>query len=152
MGKSRLNAAFDQFRGGWFPLLEKEVPGMAGGTFRLADIKHVVDAVSGNATFPLADAAALETALGGASATVALGAERHQASEVRQIPADFFPIGSAADLFTKLAALRSANGDKPEDLGSRNPNAPRPAGSPPPDAGPPPPVSGRNVPSVQTGP
>jgi hypothetical protein len=109
---------------------------MAGGTFRLADIKHVVDAVSGSAQFPLADAAALETALGGADATVALGAEQHKASEVRQIPADFFPIGSAADLYTKLAALRSANGDKPEQQGSgQRLDAPPVAGPPPHAAG-----------------
>jgi hypothetical protein len=127
---------------------------MAGGTFRLADIKHVVDTVSASAQYPLADAAALETALGGADATVALGAEQHKASEVQQIPADFFPIGSAADLYTKLAALRSANGDKPEEQqrpGMRLDANPVP-GPPPHADGPPPPVSGRNVPSVQTGP
>jgi hypothetical protein len=95
-----------------------------------------VDAVSGSAQFPLADAAALETALGGADATVALGAEQHKASEVRQIPADFFPIGSAADLYTKLAALRSANGDKAEQQGSgQRLDAPPVAGPPPHAAG-----------------
>jgi hypothetical protein len=47
---------------------------------------------------------------------VALGAEQHKASEVCQIPADFFPIESAEDLFTKLAHLRAANGDQPEDV------------------------------------
>jgi hypothetical protein len=89
---------------------------MAGGTFRLQDIHQVVNAVAGRAQFPLADATALETALGGHGATVALGAEHHQASEVHQIPADYFPIESAADLFTKLAHLRSANGDLPEGV------------------------------------
>ena len=121
---------------------------MAGGTFRLGDIHHVVDTVSGSAQYPLADAAALEAALGGGGATVALGAEQHQASEVRQIPADFFPIESAEDLFTKLATLRGAGGDQAEGMppGQR-------LSSPPPDAGSPPQFppgpTGRNVPSVR---
>jgi len=89
---------------------------MAGGTFRLEHIMRVVDMVSSSAQFPLTDAAALEAALGGANAAVALGAEQHKASEVRQIPADFFPIACREDLFTKLAFLRSANGDQPEDI------------------------------------
>jgi hypothetical protein len=123
---------------------------MAGGTFRLEDVRHVVDTVSGRAQYPLADAAALETALGGADAAVALGAEKHKAAEVRQIPADFFPIESALDLFAKLAFLRSANGDQAEGM--------RPAkrlSSPPPGAGSPPPIppgdmpAWRNVPSVR---
>jgi hypothetical protein len=38
---------------------------MAGGTFRLEHIMHVVDKVSSSTQFPLADAAALEAALGG---------------------------------------------------------------------------------------
>jgi len=67
----------------------KGVLGMAGGTFRLEHVKQVVDKVSRKAQYPLSDAAALETALGGADAAVALGAEQHKASEVRQIPADF---------------------------------------------------------------
>ena len=123
---------------------------MAGGTFGLGDIKHVVDMVSANAQYPLADAAALETALGGANATVALGAEKHQASEVRQIPADFFPIESASDLFTKFAALRASGGDQPEGkkLGQQLSSLPPDAGSPPQiPAGDIP--TGRNVPSVQ---
>lgn len=77
---------------------------------------RVVDMVSSSAQFPLTDAAALEAALGGANAAVALGAEQHKASEVQQIPADFFPIACREDLFTKLAFLRSANGDQPEDI------------------------------------
>jgi hypothetical protein len=124
---------------------------MAGGTFRLADVHHVVDTVSRTAQYPLADAAALETALGGGDATVALGAEKHQASEVRQIPADYFPIESAGDLFTKLATLRGAGGDKAEELSPG-----KQLSSPPPDAGslpqtqiPPSNTPGRNVPSVQ---
>ena len=104
------------------------------GTFRLADIRHVTEIVSGSTRFPIADAAALETALGGADATVTLGADYHRASEVRQIPADFFPIDSAADLYTKLAFLRSANGDQPLDLKSskRLDAVPAEAGVPPP--------------------
>jgi hypothetical protein len=89
---------------------------MAGGTFRLEHILDVVDKVSSKAQFPLADAAALEAMLGGAHAAVVLGAEHHKASEVHQMPADFFPIDSREDLFTKLAFLRSANGDRPEDI------------------------------------
>jgi hypothetical protein len=106
---------------------------MAGGTFRLGDIQHVVDTVSGSAQYPLADAAALEAALGGADATVSLGAEKHQASEVNQIPADFFPIESANDLFTKLATLRGAGGDKAEGMsaGKKLSSLPPEAGSPP---------------------
>jgi hypothetical protein len=121
---------------------------MAGGTFRLADIHHVVDTVSRGAQYPLADAAALETALGGGGATVALGAEQHQASEVRQIPADFFPIESAEDLFTKLATLRGAGGDQAEGM-----RAAEQLSSLPPQAGPRPQIppgdipTGRNVPS-----
>jgi hypothetical protein len=127
---------------------------MAGGTFRLADIKHVADKVSDNAQFPLADASALESALGGPDADVSLGAERHTASEVHQIPADFFPINSAADLFTKLAHLRSASGDLPEDLKPPKPAATPQSGSPPPGPAPAVPPgairTGRNVPSVTT--
>jgi hypothetical protein len=124
---------------------------MAGGTFRLDHVQQVVDKVSRKAQFPLSDAAALEAALGGADAAVALGAEQHRASEVLQIPADFFPIESAEDLFGKLAFLRAANGDQPEGLrpGKR-------LSAPPPEAGPPPPIpppsdrpAGRNVPSVR---
>jgi hypothetical protein len=124
---------------------------MAGRTFRLEHVKQVVDQVSRKAQYPLADAAALETALGGADGHVALGAEQHKASEVHEIPADFFPIESAEDLFAKLAFLRSANGDQPEGMtpGKRQ-------SSPPPDAGPLPTISpptdrptGRNVPSVK---
>jgi hypothetical protein len=126
---------------------------MAGGTFRLEHVKSVVDKVSVSAQFPLADAAALEAALGGAGAAVALGAEQHKASEVRQIPADFFPIESAEDLFTKLAFLRSANGDRPEDLrpSKRLDSLPTDAGSPPPI---PPRYThpGRNVPSARANP
>jgi hypothetical protein len=127
-------------------------PGMAGGTFRLADIHHVVDAVSRSAQYPLADAAALETALGGGSATVALGAEKHQASEVRQIPADYFPIESADDLFTKLASLRGAGGDQAEGMQA---GQHKPLSSLPPEAGSRPPAPpggispGRNAPSVK---
>ena len=119
------------------------------GTFRLADVKHVVDTISGSTQFPIADAAALESALGGPGATVPLGAEQHQASQVHQIPADFFPIDSAADLYTKLAFLRSASGDQPSDL-----KASKRLGSVPAEAGPPPgrpparPNPGRNVPSA----
>lgn len=121
---------------------------MAGGTFRLQDIHGVVNAVAGRAQFPLADATALETALGGHDATVALGALHHQASEVHQIPADYFPIESAADLFTKLAHLRSANGDLPEGI-----TPVTVVSAPPGDAGPPPapPAGARvgaNVPSA----
>jgi hypothetical protein len=122
---------------------------MAGGTFRLEHVKQVVDKVSRNAEYPLTDAAALETALGGANAAVALGTEQHQASEVHQIPADFFPIESPEDLFTKLAHLRSAGGDRPEDITTTGQQVP-----PPPDAQPPsqPPrhsaSAGRNVPSA----
>jgi hypothetical protein len=121
------------------------------GTFRLADVKHVVDTISGSTQFPIADAAALETALGGADSTVPLGAEQHRAAEVRQIPADFFPIDSAADLYTKLAFLRSANGDQPTDL-----KASKRLDSVPEDAGPPPPLPsphahpGGNVPSARS--
>jgi hypothetical protein len=126
---------------------------MASGTFRLEHVKLVVDRVSGSAQFPLADAAALEAALGGADATVALGAEQHKASEVHQIPADFFPVESAEDLFTKLAFLRSANGDQPEDVrpSRRLDSLPADAGSPPPI----PPRNtnpGRNVPSAWANP
>ena len=124
---------------------------MAGGTFRLEDVHHVVDAVSRSAQYPLADAAALEAALGGGDATVALGAEKHQASEVRQIPADYFPIESADDLFTKLATLRGAGGDQAEGMPPG-----KQLSSPPPDAGslpqtqiPPSNTPGRNVPSVK---
>lgn len=84
---------------------------MAGGTFSLGHILQVVDRVSNTAQFPLADAAALEAALGGPHAPVSLGAEHHEASEVHQIPDDFFPIAGREDLFTKLAFLRSASGD-----------------------------------------
>jgi hypothetical protein len=121
---------------------------MAGGTFRLADVHHVVDTVSGSAQYPLADAAALETALGGGGATVSLGAEKHQASEVRQIPADYFPIESAEDLFTKLATLRGAGGDQAEGMppGQQLSSPPHDAGSPPRF---PPGPTGRNVPSVR---
>ena len=122
---------------------------MAGGTFRLGDIHHVVDTVSGSAQYPLADAAALEAALGGAGATVSLGAEKHQASEVRQIPADYFPIESAEDLFTKLASLRAAGGDQAEGMQA----AGEQLSSLPPEAGPrpqiPPGPTGRNVPSAR---
>ena len=111
---------------------------------------RVVDKVSSSAQFPLADAAALEAALGGADAAVALGAEQHRASEVRQIPADFFPIACREDLFTKLAFLRSANGDQPEDLTTTTgQEAP-----PPPDVKPPSQPrahgvrAGRNAPSA----
>ena len=121
---------------------------MAGGTFKLGDIHHVVDAVSRSAQYPLADAAALETALGGGGAAVSLGAEKHQASEVQQIPADYFPIESAEDLFTKLAFLRSARGDEAEGMpaGEQLSSLPPGAGSPPqlPAGGNP---AGRNVPS-----
>src|ERR1700730_10805005 len=99
---------------------------MAGGTFRLEHVMLVVDKVSSSAQFPLADAAALEAALGGADAAVALGAEQHKASEVRQIPADFFPIACREDLFTKLAFLRSANGDQPEDITTTTGEVPPP--------------------------
>jgi hypothetical protein len=106
---------------------------MAGGTFRLEHVLRVVDEVSSRAQFPLADAAALEAALGGADAAVALGAEQHRASEVRQIPADFFPIACREDLFTKLAFLRSANGDQPEDLTTTTgQEVPPPPGAKPP--------------------
>jgi len=124
---------------------------MAGGTFRLADVKHVTDSIS-STHFPLANAAALEAALGGAEATVALGSEQHKAAAVNQIPADFFPIETSADLFTKLSFLRSANGDKPSDLaqGKRLDAVPPTAGSPPPRlAGHNP---GRNVPFVRVNP
>jgi hypothetical protein len=71
---------------------------------------------------------------------------------VRQIPADFFPIESADDLFTKLSFLRAANGDKPADLstGGGRQTGPLPAG-----AGSPPRIppganrAGRNAPSVR---
>jgi hypothetical protein len=122
------------------------------GTFQLDHIKEVADGVAGRAQFPLADAAALETALGGADATVSLGAEHHKASEVHQIPADFFPIESAQDLFTKLAFLRSANGDQAAGMmpGTR-------LSSVPPDTPPIPQIhrgtpTGRNVPSVRANP
>jgi hypothetical protein len=123
---------------------------MAGGTFRLEHVKQVVDKVSRKAQYPLADAAALETALGGANAAVALGAEQHKASEVRQIPADFFPIESAEDLFTKLATLRAAGGDEAEGMsaGEQLSSLPPGAGSPPqfpPSSIP----AGRNVPSIR---
>lgn len=122
---------------------------MAGGTFSLGHILQVTDKVSSAAQFPLADAAALEAALGGPNATVSLGAEHHEASEVNQIPADFFPIACREDLFTKLAFLRSANGDLPDDLpgggrkippppGVTAPSQPRAASLPP----------GRNAPSA----
>jgi hypothetical protein len=124
---------------------------MAGGTFRLEDIHHVVDTVSRGAQYPLADAAALETALGGGHATVALGAEKHQASEVRQIPADYFPIESAEDLFTKLATLRGAGGDQAEGMQAAGERL----SSLPPEAGPRPQIppgdipTGRNAPSAR---
>ena len=123
---------------------------MAGGTFRLEDIHHVVDTVSRSAQYPLADAAALETALGGADATVSLGAEKHQASEVHQIPADYFPIESADDLFTKLASLRAAGGDQAEGM-----QAGEELSSLPPEVGSPLQIptgdipTGRNVPSAR---
>jgi len=123
---------------------------VAGGTFRLADVRRVVDAVSRNARYPLASADALETALGGPDATVELGAERHKASEVREIPPDYFPIESSEDLFTKLAALRSEGGDRAEGMAAGQQRS-----SPPADAGPPPQIpdsdipKGRNVPSVR---
>jgi hypothetical protein len=123
---------------------------MAGGTFKLGDIHHVVDAVSRSAQYPLADAAALEAALGGGGASVSLGAEKHQASEVQQIPADYFPIEDANDLFTKLATLRGAGGDEAEGMppGQQLASVPPEAGSPPqlPPGGPP---TGRNAPSVK---
>jgi hypothetical protein len=123
---------------------------MAGGTFRLEHVKQVVDKVSRKAQYPLADAAALEAALGGANAAVALGTEQHKASEVRQIPADFFPIESAEDLFTKLASLRAAGGDQAEGMqaGERLSSLPPEAGprpqNPPGDI-----PTGRNVPSAR---
>jgi len=124
---------------------------MAGGTFRLEHVKQVVDGVSRKAQYPLADAAALEAALGGAHAAVALGAEHHQASEVHQIPADFFPIESEEDLFAKLAFLRAANGDEAEGMRPAKRLSSPPSGAetqptiPPPSDRP----AGRNAPSVR---
>jgi len=133
----------------WLPHGE-EVLGMAG-TFRLSDVRHVVETVSRHAQYPLADAAALESALGGGDATVELGAERHKASEVRRIPLDFFPVESAEDLFTKLGSLRAAGGDRPEGMpkGQQLSSLPEGAGSPPhiPPGDIP---TGHNVPSVRS--
>jgi hypothetical protein len=77
---------------------------MAGGTFSLGQILQVVDRVSGAVQFPLTDAAALEAG------------------------ADFFPIACREDLFTKLAFLRSASGDQPDDLITGGRQVPLPPG------------------------
>ncbi len=106
---------------------------MAGGTFRIQDVRKIAETISSKAKFPLTGFDDLAKALGGPEATIKLGQQGHKVSEARQIPAEFYPIESAEDLFVKLAFLRAAGGDRAEGMeaGKQEPSAPKDAGTPP---------------------
>ena len=114
---------------------------------KLDEILRVAQHVGRHTTYPITSADQLVKALGGDHATQRIGAKDHQAAEVRQIPAAYFPIESEADFITKITHVLVLSGEPVEDQFT----SAKASGKPPADAGSPPnipPQQPRGVPSA----
>ena len=103
------------------------------GKFKLDDIVDIARDISKKAKYPLNNFDDLAKTLGGDKAKVKYEGKDRDVAEARQIPSDYYPIESEADLIAKLTHLRSLSGDKPEGVTTSpaQPNLPPQAGSPP---------------------
>ena len=80
---------------------------------QLDELAGIAGSISRNASFPITSADQLVLAAGGDQATV----HGHRASEMRQIPASYFPIESPEDLMAKFSVLvQEAAGEKIEGV------------------------------------
>lgn len=96
---------------------------------KLDDLAHIIDGVSANTSYPINSADKLIQALGGDNATI----HSHKASELRKMPASYFPIESEEDFATKLSSLLQESGEKIEGVSWA-----KTGGKPPSSAGAPP--------------
>jgi hypothetical protein len=96
---------------------------------QLDELAGIAESISRNATFPITSADQLVQAAGGDQATI----HGHSASEMRQIPASYFPIESSEDLMAKFSVLVQWSGEQIEGVqwGKPGGKAPPSAGSPP---------------------
>jgi hypothetical protein len=101
--------------------------------FKLREIERVAKQVSRRGNYPIRSYDELADALGGKNAEIDYEGRRRRVAEAEQIPDEIYPINSEDDFVNKMASLRGARGDEPEELPRGRQNDRRPPGEPPPE-------------------
>jgi hypothetical protein len=100
--------------------------------FKLQEIERVAKQVSRRTQYPIRNSDQLAEALGGKNAEIEYEGRRRKVAEAEQIPDEIYPIESEDDFVNKMASLRGARGDEPEELPRGRQHDRRPQGEPPP--------------------
>jgi hypothetical protein len=101
--------------------------------FKIREIERVAKDVSKKADYPLRDYDDLAEALGGKNAEIDYEGKRRKVAEAQQIPDEIYPIESEDDFVNKMASLRGAHGDEPEEMPRGRKLDKRPDDAPPPE-------------------